>query len=200
MKKWLTGIAILLLAGCGGPAGNIKESDGASAGTRMVMMTGGYIDEAGKGENPDLSQLNPWIEIDRQSGIAGYMGLSLKRVVGDPEIFRTHAPRYLGVEVGDELRVTVGATTVVMQAVEVSKRWHKNQQDAGGFRTTTYFEEARFQAGASDMELLAKGPITRISVSGKKGGTVWPRQDRKLLPGYQSQVSAFYKEQIAPAL
>lgn len=200
MKKWLTGIAIVLLAGCGGPASTVKESDGTTAGTRLVMMTGGYIDEAGKGENPDISQLNPWIEIDRKTDIAGYMGLSLKRVVGDAEIFRTHAPRYLEVRVNDELRITVGTATVVLHALEPSKRWHKNKQDAGGYRTTTYFEEVRYQGSASDMELLAKGPITYIAASGNKGGTYWPRQDRKILPGYQGQFSTFYKEQIAPAL
>lgn len=199
MKKWLTGIAILLLAGCGGPAGNIKESEG-TAGSRLVTMTGGYIDEAGKGENPEVSMLNPWIEIDRKSGIAGYMGLSLTRVVGDPEIFRTHTPRYLEVGANDELRVTVGTATVVLHALEPSKRWHKNKQDAGGFKTTTYFEEVRYQGSASDMELLAKGPITRISASGPKGGITWPRQDRKILPEYQGQVATFYKEQIAPVL
>lgn len=199
MKKCLTGIAILLLAGCGGPSSTVKESETA-AGTRLVMMAGGYVDEVGKGENPEITQLNPWIEIDRKSGIAGYMGLSLKRVVSDPEIFRTHAPRYLEVGVNNELRITVGTATVVLHAMEPSKRWHKNKQDAGGYKTTTYFEEVRYQGSASDMELLAKGPITYISASGNKGGTYWPRQDRKLLPGYQGQFSAFYKEQIAPAL
>lgn len=199
MKKWLTGIAILLLAGCGGQSGSIKESETAT-GTRLLMMTGGYVDEAGKGENPDITQLNPWIEIDRKTGIAGYMGVALKRVVGDPEIFRTRTPRYLGIEAGDELRITVGEAVVVLQAVEVGKRWHKNKEDTGGFRTTTYFEEVRFAGSASDMELLAKGPITRISASGKKGGTVWPRQDRKILSDYQSKFKSFHKEQIVPAL
>lgn len=197
MKKWLTWIAVLLLAGCGGPADNVKEVD--VSGTRLVMMSSGFIDEAGKGDDPEVSQLNPWIEIDRKTEVAGYMGVTLKRVVGDAEIFRTHAPRYLEVRANDELRITVGSAVVVLQAMDVSKRWHKNKQDAGGYKTTTYFEEVRYQGSASDMELLAKGPITRISASGKKGGTSWPRQERKILPDYQTKFTEFYKKQIAPA-
>lgn len=200
MKKALTWIAILLLAGCGGPATTVKETEGATAGSRLVMMSGGFIDEEGQGDAPEVSQLNPWIEIDRKSGIAGYMGVTLTRVVADPEIFRTHAPRYLEVGTNDELRISVGSSTVVLHAMGVSKRWHLNRQDVGGYRTTTYFEEVRYSGSTSDMELLAKGPITRISASGSKGGTYWPRPDRTILPGYQSQFSTFYKEQIAPAL
>lgn len=203
MNKWVIGFAVLLLAGCGGPAVkqdmNVQESEGSTPGFRSLTMSAGWIDEAGRGEKPEISQLNPWVEIDRKSGMAGLMGVTLQRVVGDPEIFRTHAPRYLAVGVNDELHITVGDSVVVLRAMEESKRWHKNRQDSGGFRTTTYFEEARYQASAEDMELLAKGPISRISASGKKGGTYWPRQDRKLLPDYQGKFAEFHKTQIAPA-
>lgn len=200
MKKWLAAMAVLFLAGCGGPAENVKDLDGSTPGTRLVKMSGGFIDEAGRGENPEVSQLNAWVEIDRKSGIAGYMGVTLYRVVSDPEIFRDHAPRYLGVAANDELRIRVGSGTVVLHAMEEGKRWHKNKVDVGGFRTTTYFEEVRYQASAADLELLAKGPIIGISASGKKGGTAWPRRDRKLLPEYQTHISEFYRSQIVPAL
>lgn len=203
MKKWLTLSALLLLAGCGGPAVvkmAVQESDGSTPGTRLVAMPDSFIDEAGRGEDPEVSRLTPWVEIDHASGMTGLMGLTLKRVVGDAEIFRTHTPRYLEVAPNNELRIKVADSVVVLRAMEGGKRWHVNKQDPGGFRTTTYFEEVRYQASADDMELLAKGPITHISASGKKGGASWPRQDRKLLPNYQPRLSEFHKTQIAPAL
>jgi len=200
MKKALIGIVILLLAGCGGPAKNVKESEGSTAGSRLVMMSDGYIDEAGKGQDAQMSQLNPWVEIDRKSGIAGYMGVTMTRVVADPEIFSTHAPRWLWISQNDEMRINVGNKTVVLTALEEGKRWHKNQEDSAGYRTTTYFETVRFQASASDMEILAAGPITQISVSGQKGGTLWPRQGRTVLKDYQPKFSKFYKENIAASL
>ncbi|HEY0720169.1 MAG TPA: hypothetical protein VGE50_02835 [Gammaproteobacteria bacterium] len=201
MKKWMSWFAALLLAGCAnGPSGvTVKESDGSSAASRLVMMTSGFIDEAGKGEEPEVSQLNPWIEIDRKSGIAGYAGVTLTRIVSDSEIFMTHAPRWLEAGKSHELRITVGGRSVVLHAMEEGTRWHKNRQDSG-FRNTTYFERVRYQASLADMELLAKGPITHISASGKKAGASWPRQERKILPEYQSKFTAFYQQQIAPAL
>ncbi len=201
MNKWLIWLAaVLLLAGCAGtPPVAVKEGEGSTAKSRQVMMTAGFIDEAGRGENPEITQLNPWIEIDRQSGIAGYVGVTLTRIVADSEVFLTHAPRWLEVRKGDELRITAGGRTVVLRAMEEGKRWHKNRQDSG-FRNTTYFERVRYQASLAGMEALAKGPITRISASGKKAGASWPRQDRKILPEYQSKFTAFYNEQIAPAL
>lgn len=201
MKKWITWLAVLLLAGCAnGPTKvAVKESVGSTANSRLVMMATGFIDETRRGENPEISQLNPWIEFDRKSGVAGYMGVTLQRVVGDPEIFRTHAPRYIEAGVNDELQITAAGRTVVLRAMQESKRWHKNKQDAAGFRNTTYFEEVRYRASAAQMELLAKGPITRISASGKKGGASWPRPERKILPDYQPNFTAFYQQQIAPA-
>jgi len=198
MKRFLYVLIVLLLAGCGAPKMAVKESPSSVKGFRLVEMDGGYIDQISNNPEAPLSRMNPWVELDEKSNMAGNMGVTLLRVVSDREIFRTHAVGWLNVERGSELRVTANGKTVTLYAMTDGKRWHHNKTDSAGYSSTTYYEQIRYQGSPGAMAQMASGPITHIVAVGSKGGGVWPRNGKTILPEFSSSVAEFYQQQIAP--
>jgi len=190
---------VLGLAGCGGQGG-IKEKEGMTTGFRLLEMEGGYIDEAAATPDAQITRLTPWVELDRKTGMAGNMGFTLLRVVNDREVLTQHTVRWLTVTPGNEMGITAGGRRVTLHAMGDGKRWHKTKIDSGGYSSTTYFEEVRYEIDAADMSQVASAPITRIEAQGSKGGAAWPRFGKSMLPDYSTKVGAFYREQIAPRL
>lgn len=201
MKKIAAGavvIAMALLAGCGGP--KVKEGEGGTPGFRLVEMEGGYIDQEGDPKKDTIDRLTPWVEIDKETGMAGNMGFTLWRVTNDREVLRQHTVRWLTTAPGSELQIYVGDESVTMRATEGGKRWHKNIQDSGGYGYTIYYEQVKFEADAADMGTIAAGKISKIMARGTKGAVIWPRNGKNILPDYSSKVSDFYNKEIAPHL
>lgn len=198
---WLVTVLLLGIAACGGPQRlAVEEKEASTEGFRLVEMAGGYIDETALTADAPISHLTPWVELDAKSGMAGNMGFTLQRVINDREAQMQHAVRWMGVNAGDELRITVAGKGVVLRAMAEGKRWHKNHEDSGGYRYTTYFEQVRYEIDAADMALFSRGPITRVMAQGGKGGVVWPRSGKNILPELSTSVATFYREQIAPRL
>jgi len=184
-------IVLAIVSGCAATyqAQEVTDQYSDPNKPRMVAMKGNAIDYRDPLNAVPVSELNAYVERDRQTGAVVSVGFSL--------VFVSKNGRWIAIRPGDEMVFLCGGQRVAMKAS--AARIDQNVANLGSLGLAVdRFDYATYPATVEQFKTIASSQCTGIKVNGSTFAHEFPRRDLGFLSSFLPNIAQFYQTEIAP--
>jgi hypothetical protein len=184
-----------LISACASPYQVAEDTDKFSdpSSPRIYSFKGNGIDSGGPLWTLPVSELNPWVTVDRTTGKAIAAGFNYRRAKPDVQFGPVGPARWLNVRPGDEIVFLADGERIILRAAS-ARIDHTVDRTTGIY----YFDFVNYRASTLDqMRKICSAARLEFQVNGRDGNVSYPIGTTRYTDSFQPNLRKFYETEVA---